>query len=101
MTISPRRKRIVVLGLVLLMGLAWVVWPFFTGADHMKRFCSALTTGTSVVQVQAQAKLQGYRVSPLVDGRAFVHDPRAFGRFTCDLQFGSDGLVSAVYSFND
>lgn len=102
MTISPRRKRTgVVLALFLLTGLAWVVWPFITGSGEMKKFCSALTKGASAAQVQGQAKQQGYRVSPVVEGRAFVHDPRAFGRFTCDLQFGPGGLVSAVYSFND
>ncbi|MDP1953639.1 MAG: hypothetical protein Q8K71_04105 [Polaromonas sp.] len=102
MTISPRRKRTsVVLALFLLTGLAWVVWPFMTNSDEIKKFCGALTMGASAVQVQAQAKQQGYRVSSLVEGRAFVHDSKAFGRFTCDLQFGPDGLVSAVYSFND
>jgi hypothetical protein len=102
MTISPRRKRIgVVLGLLLLAGLGWVVWPFMAGPGQMQSFCSSLVVGTSVAQVQAQAGQHGYRVSSLIEGRAFVHEPRSFGRFTCDLQFGPDGLVSSVYSFND
>lgn len=102
MTISPRRKRIgVVLGLLLLAGLGWVVWPFMAGPGQMQSFCSSLAVGTSVAQVQAQAAQHGYRVSSLIEGRAFVHEPRSFGRFTCDVQFGSNGLVSSVYSFND
>lgn len=102
MTISPRRKRIrVVLGLLLLAGLGWVVWPFIAGPGQMQSFCGSLTAGASVAQVQAQAAQHGYRVSSLIEGRAFVHEPRSFGRFTCDLQFGSEGLVSSVYFFND
>lgn len=102
MTISFRRKRIsAVLGLLLLAGLGWVVWPFIASPSQMESFCSSLAAGTSFAQVQAQAAQQGYRVSSLVEGRAFVHESRSFGRFTCNLQFGSDGLVSSVYSFND
>jgi len=103
MTILPRRKRIrIILGLLLLAGLGWmVVWPFIVGPGQMQGFCSSLALGTSVAQVQAQAAQHGYRVSSLIEGRAFVHEPRSFGRFTCDLQFGPDGLVSSVYSFND
>lgn len=92
---SPRRKRIgVVFGLLLLAGLGWVVWPFIAGTGQMQSFCSSLAVGTSVEQVQAQAAEHGYRVSSLIEGRAFVHEPRSFGRFTCDLRFESDGLVS-------
>lgn len=102
MTISPRRKRIgVVLGLLLLTGLGWVIWPFMASPGQMQSFCSSLAVGTSVAQVQAQAAQHGYRISSLVEGRAFVHEPRSFGRFTCDVQFGADGLVSSVYSSND
>lgn len=102
MMISHRRKRIsVVLGLSLLAGIGWVAWPFMVGPGQMQSFCSSLAVGTSVAQVQIQAAQHGYRVSSLVEGRAFVHEPRSFGRFTCDLQFKSDGLVSSVYLFND
>lgn len=99
---SPRRKRIgIVLGLLLLAGLGWVMWPFLVDPGKMQGFCSSLAVGTSVAQVQAQAAQQGYRVSALIDGRAFVHDSGSFGRFTCDVQFGPNGLVSAVYLLND
>lgn len=102
MTITSRRKRIgVVLGLLLLAGIGWIVWPFMTSPSQMQNFCSSLVVGISVAQVQAQAAQHGYRVSSLVEGRAFVHEPASFGRFTCDLQFGPGGLVSSAYSFND
>lgn len=100
--ISPRRKRIgVVLGLLLLAGLGWVIWPFIASPSQMESFCSSLATGTSIEQVKAQAAQHGYRVFSLIENRAFVHEPSSFGRFICDLQFGPDGLVSSVYSFND
>jgi hypothetical protein len=67
----------------------------------MENFCGSLAPSTSVAQVQAQAAQHGYRVSSLIEGRAFVHDSGSFGRFTCNLEFGSDGLVSSIYSFND
>lgn len=102
MTISPRRKRIgVVFGVLLLAGLGWFFWPFVAGPGHMQSFCSSLSVGTSVAQVQTQAAQHGYRVSSLIEGRVFVYDPASFGRLTCNLEYGSDGLVLSVYSFND
>lgn len=102
MILSARRKRIgVVLGVLLLAGLGWLFWPFVAGPDQMESFCVSLKTGTSFAEVKAQAAQNGYRVSSLIDGRAFVHDSGSFGRFTCNLEFGSEGLVSSVYSFND
>jgi hypothetical protein len=102
MTLTPRRKRIgVVLGLLLLAGPGWVVWRFIASPGQMERFCNSLVVGTSSEQVKAQAAQHGYRVSSLMEGRAFVHEPRSFGRFTCNLEFGPDGLVSSIYSFND
>lgn len=102
MTLTPRRKRIaVVVGLLLFAGLGGIVWPFIAGPGQMQSFCSSLAVGTSSVQVQAQAAQHGYRVSSLIEGRAFVYEPSSFGRFVCDLQFGSNGLESSVYGFND
>ena len=101
---TSRRKRIgMVLGLLLLAGLGWLFWPFVAGPGQMQAFCGALAAGTPLeqVQVQVQAAQHGYRMSPLQDGRAFVHDPGAFGRFTCTLQFGTAGLVSSFYALND
>jgi hypothetical protein len=102
MIVLSRRKRIVVVfGVVLIAGLGWFFWPFVAGPGQMESFCSSLEAGTSIAQVKAQAAQHGYRVSSLVEDRAFVHDSGSFGRFTCHLEFGSDGLVSSVYSFND
>lgn len=102
MKISSSSKRIcIALGAMFLAVLGWFFWPFVAGPGQMQSFCSSLTVGSSLAQVQTQAAQHGYRVSSLIEGRAFVHDSASFGRFTCNLEFGSDGLVSSVYSFND
>jgi hypothetical protein len=102
MTLSARRKRInTILGLVLLLGLGFVFLPFVRGRGEMQKFCSSLQPGTNLSQVQAQAAARGYRVTEPVEGRAFVHEIRSFGRFNCDLRFGSDGLSSSAYTDNN
>lgn len=99
---SSHRKRIaIVSGMLLLAGLGWFFWPFVTGPGQMRNFCTSLPAGSSLEQIQTLAKEHKYRVSPLVEGRAYIHDPGSFGRFTCTLQFGTNGLGSSVYSFND
>ena len=102
MIISSRRKRIgAVLGVLLLAGLGLFFWPFIAGPGQMQNFCSSLAVGASVAQVRAQSAQHGYRVSSPIEGQVFVHDPKSYGRFTCNVEFGPDGLVSAIYSFND
>jgi hypothetical protein len=102
MTLSPRRKRLaVVFGVLLLTGLGAVFWPFITGPGRMQEFCASLGAGTSLAQVREQATQRGYRMSALHEDRAFVYDSAAFGRFTCSLNFGPKGLLSAEYAFND
>jgi hypothetical protein len=97
-----RGKRIIlVVGLALLAGLAWVVWPFIVGPGQMQTFCGSLEVGSSMKQIQTLAEQHGFRISVPSDGRVFVYDSSSFGRFTCDLQFKSDSLVSAIYSLND
>jgi hypothetical protein len=98
--VKSRRERVLVAG-VLLAGLGWVFWPFLVTPARMEGFCGALPAGATLVQVQALATERGYRLSPLADGRAIVHEPRSFGRFTCELRFGPTGLASATYAFND
>ena len=102
MIILSRRKRVAVIpGVFLSAGLGWFFWPFVAGPGQMQSFCSSLAACASIAQVQAQAAKHGYRVSSPIEGRAFVHDSGSFGRFTCNLEFGADGLVTSVCSFND
>lgn len=101
MALSVRRKRInTALGLLLLGGLCYIFWPFVVGRGQMQAFCASLPNGASLAQVQGLASGHGYRVSSLIDSRAFVYDDRSMGRFNCALQFGSKGLVSAPYADN-
>lgn len=102
MTSVTRRKRIfVVSGFLLLAGAGWAIWPFMAGPAQIESFCSSLVAGTSVAEINAQAAQHGYRVSSLIEGRAYIHDSRSFGRFTCELRFGPNGLVSSLYLLND
>lgn len=99
---SPRRKYLaLIFGALLVTALGAVVWPFITGPGQMQDFCASLSAGTSPVDIREQATQRGYRMSALHEGGAFVYDSAAFGRFTCRLSFGPQGLESAAYAFND
>lgn len=100
---QPRNKRIgFALGLLLTVALVWVVWSFIAGTDQIQNFCNSLSVGEPVAQIQLLSAQHGYRVTPLIDGQLFIYDTGSFGRYTCNVQFGSDGLlVSSEYTFND
>jgi hypothetical protein len=101
MAASTFRKRFnAVAGLFLLAGIGYMFWPFVVGRSQMQNFCTTLPIGASVSQVQAMVTARGYKVSSLIDGEAFVHDPRSMGSFNCVLHFGSKGLASAPYADN-
>ena len=102
MILSTRRKNInTALGLLLLIGLAYVFWPFVGGRKQMQQFCVALPPGSSPSQVKALAAAKGYDLNGPTDGQAFIHSSRSFGRFVCDLRFGPNGLQSSVAADND
>ncbi len=95
------RKRLnAVAGLLLLATLGYMLWSFVVGRAQMQHFCTTLPLGASVSQVQALITARGYKVSSLINGEAFVHDPRSMGRFNCVLHFDAKGLVSAPYADN-
>ena len=101
MAASTFRKRFRALaGLVLLAGLAYMFWPFVVGRSQMQHFCSTLPMSASLSHVQALVAARGYKISSLINGEAFVHDPRSMGRFNCVLHFDGNGLVSAPYADN-
>ncbi|OGB23830.1 MAG: hypothetical protein A3I66_20770 [Burkholderiales bacterium RIFCSPLOWO2_02_FULL_57_36] len=99
--LSRKSRYRIALGLLLLTFFGWLAWPFIASPSQMEGFCTSLAAGTSFVQVKAQAARHDYRITPLMEGRAVIHEPRSFGRYTCSLQFGADGLESSAYSFND
>ncbi|MFO1381074.1 MAG: hypothetical protein U1F63_12080 [Chitinivorax sp.] len=96
---SQTRRRIV--GIGLLLGLAYLVWPFIGGGRQMQDFCQSLAIHAPLADVRQAAGEHGYRLTLLQDGNGIVHDSRSFGRFTCQLQFSAGKLASARYSFND
>jgi hypothetical protein len=102
MALSSRRKRVnTILGLLLLSGLIYLFWPFVVGRGQMQAFCASLLPGATLAQVQGKASAHDYRVSSLIEGQAFVHDPRSMGRFNCVLHFAQNGLASSPYADND
>ena len=76
---SKTRRRIV--GIGLLLGLAYVVWPFIGGGRQMQDFCQSLAIHAPLADVRQAAGEHGYRLTLLQDGNGIVHDSRSFGRF--------------------
>jgi hypothetical protein len=102
-SISRRKVIFSFLGIALLGVFFYIgLWPFIIGGSRMESFCSTLTNGLSIAEVESLAAQNGYRLNRLSKGeRALVHEPRSMGRFICDLEFREERLVSAKYVLND
>jgi hypothetical protein len=99
---SPERKKMnTILGLLLLAGLVYWLYPFVMGSRNMQAFCSGLSVGTPQQIVETSIADEGFRLTTIKDRPAFVHDPRAFGRFVCEVRFADGRLTSARYFLND
>jgi hypothetical protein len=96
MAMSVSRKANIVSLTVVLLGGVLVAWaPFYFATREMRRWCAALPLGLSYADAQARVAEQGYVISPLVDGEAVVEDPPSYGRRSCELHFGAEGLLSS------
>jgi hypothetical protein len=98
---SRRRKIGIAFAVALVGALVYLLSPLVLGAGDMREFCRSLRPGATQSEVRAAASARGFRVSAVAGDRAFVHDPRSFGRFVCALRVSGDALESASFEDND
>ena len=100
---AKRKTLSMIVGALLLGALFYfAVWPFVVGGSNMQAFCRSLANGTLISGVRDIVQQSRYRMSPPdKEGRAFIHEPRSFGRFICEVQFKEERLMSARYQHND
>jgi len=96
-----RRSLNTILGLALLAALAYWLYPFLAGGSNMQSFCDKLRANAPRSEVERAVADAGFRLTIGEDQNGFVHDPRAFGRYICDVEFEGNRLVSARYFLND
>jgi hypothetical protein len=71
------------------------------GGSNMHAFCQTLQPGMTKQVVERAVADAGFRLSLGKERKGFVHDPRAFGRFICEVNFDGDRLTSKEYFVND
>ena len=96
-----RKRLTTVLGLALLAGFAYFIYPFIAGRSQMQAFCGDLKIGATKQELEHAVESRGYRVTFGKEQVGFVHDTRSFGRFLCEVQLSESRLVSATYVDND
>ncbi|MCU0754657.1 MAG: hypothetical protein MUE46_05980 [Xanthomonadales bacterium] len=96
------RKRLnAAFGILFIAGIVYWLYPFVLGERQMQEFCRSLSIGSSRETVEAAVEGNRLRVSIGKEHIGYIHDPRAFGRFICEVRFVDDRLVSARYFLND
>jgi hypothetical protein len=83
------------MAVMMLAGIGVAYFPFFLATRQVQTFCKELPVGASIEAVRAKAEEMGYEVSPVEGGRALLEDPQSYGRRTCNLRFGAQGLIAA------
>jgi hypothetical protein len=82
------------MGAMMLAGIGVAYLPFFLATRQVQTFCKELPAGASFEVVRARAEAVGYEVSPIEGGLARLEDPQSYGRRTCNLRFGAQGLIA-------
>lgn len=96
---NKTRKRVIIGAL--LLGLAYLLWPFFVDGKQMQHLCQSLPIATPLSDLRRAVSEHGYRLTLLQDGNGIIHDSRSFGRFTCQVRISDGKLAAARYTFND
>jgi hypothetical protein len=101
--VTKRKTLSIVVGCLLVGVFLYIAaWPFVVGESNMRALCKSLAKDMLVSEVRDIVQRNQCRISsPDKAGRAFVHDPRSFGRFICEVQFKDERLMSARYQQND
>ena len=94
-TPSLRTWLYIALAVVLVAGNLYAFWPFFTADNEMKAFCADVPAGTPFTELKRRATAAGYGVTLTPGALALVEDPRAPGRFHCELPVDAAGAVAA------
>ncbi len=81
------------MAMMMLAGVGVAYYPFFLATRQVQTFCKELPAGASIEVVRARAAEVGYEVSPIEGGHALLEDPLSYGRRTCNLRFGAQGLL--------
>jgi hypothetical protein len=97
----PRKSLNTILGLALLAGFAYLIYPFIAGRSQMQGFCAGLKIGATQKEIERAVSDRGYRVIFEKEQFGFVHDTRSFGRFLCEVKLSDGRLASAIYVDND
>lgn len=89
-----------IIGLLLIGGFSYVVYPFVMSGTQMHSFCEAIQVGESEERVLARVDKRGYTSRELEKGRILLIDSRAMGRFICDISISDGKIVGATYVHN-
>jgi hypothetical protein len=96
-----RKHLAMILGLVLLAGLAYAFYPLTVGRSQMRKFCGGVKIGAPKQELERAVADSGYQVIFGKERIALVRDSRSFGRFLCEVELADGRLVSATYRDND
>ncbi len=88
------------IGLLLIGGFSYLIYPFMVGGTKMQSFCEAIQVGELEEKVLARADDHGYTSRELEKGRLLLIDSRAMGRFICDISISDGKIVEVSYVHN-
>jgi len=91
-----------ILTILVLVFIAYIIYPFVVGDEKMQIFCDNLQAGESKKYVLAQALKSGYTSREMEDnGQLLIIDSKAMGRYICEVTMANNRVVDRKYVFND
>ena len=94
-----KRRIMPIAGVLLLCGIAYWLAPIWFAPGNLREFCPTLHMGMTMDQIGQWTKIHRFKLNRdlVTPNRAYIWDSRSMARYTCELTFNSEGLVSSKY----
>lgn len=100
---STFKKAFRVVGAVVIIGLGYVFLDQRSAISEMKSACGLASEGEPIEAVIGKLNKNGYLPIRLTDEKelVIVHTPKAFGRFSCSIEYKDGKVLSARVAILD
>lgn len=99
---SPARRRLNSIGGILLLGgLIWLIYPYFTAEKRIRQVCGLIKPGMSYDDIDRISRDHGMNLPSRNRPRTYIVETRTFGRHGCAIDMREGRATTVSYNYAD